>query len=537
MGEVRNLDLGGNLRLRFFGGVNDRLLVLDFQAGQPEAFVEIHRRYGHLARHVCQKFLPNHADSDEAFQETMIRVFQGLQRFNGRYALQPWIARIATNVSLDQIRTRARRPQLEHGLMEDVDHADPADGPEQAIERLVERDLVISVLSGLPEAHRTALVLRELEGRSHKEIARTLAITPAQAKALIHRAKGTFRRAWLKAITERGGLAGIAVLPLLVLARLSDHAKRLVEKVGGHATQIAQAATPEVVSSAASSPTVVTAASSISERVVAAGMTLLVAGSVTVGAATIKDRIDRDRTERAAAPAVVETQEPASAPSLAPAPEPAPEAPKKKDNAPRTKPKPTEVPEAVVPPVVDPALDPSPGPSTDPSGGPSPSPIPTIPPAPEWNYDFVTSTQSVEVCDCDGSSTTSTKWIQRLGDGEFSFSQAIRGGARDADGDLTWPFLLQQWGQVGLEGGSVDYRLTITSSAGLFLYYGSAVLAERVVNPDGSTTYRFEGTFGLLDPDVPAPGLPWRGFVSATVGVWQDGTIHTGSFSLVEAQV
>src|SRR5512139_2968019 len=87
-----------------YAALDDRMLVLDFQAGHPEAFVEIHNRYGALARRVCTRYLPNQPDADEAFQETMIRVFQGLYRFNGRYALQPWIARIATNVSLDVLR-------------------------------------------------------------------------------------------------------------------------------------------------------------------------------------------------------------------------------------------------------------------------------------------------------------------------------------------------------------------------------------------------------------------------------------------------
>ena len=134
-----------------YASLDDRMLVLDFQAGQPEAFVEIHRRYGPLARHVCTRFLPNRQDADDAFQETMIRVFQGLHRFNGRYALQPWIARIATNVSLDQIRTRTRRPQLEDGAIEEHERRDPAEGPEELLDRLIERDLVLSVLSGLPE--------------------------------------------------------------------------------------------------------------------------------------------------------------------------------------------------------------------------------------------------------------------------------------------------------------------------------------------------------------------------------------------------
>jgi RNA polymerase sigma-70 factor (ECF subfamily) len=102
--EQRNT-LGG------YAVLDDRLLVLDFQAGNPQAFVEIHQRYGPLARRVCRRFLPDPQDVDEAFQETMIRVYQGLYRFNGRYALQPWVARIAKNVSLDILRGRARRPK------------------------------------------------------------------------------------------------------------------------------------------------------------------------------------------------------------------------------------------------------------------------------------------------------------------------------------------------------------------------------------------------------------------------------------------
>ena len=88
-----------------FAVLDDRVLVLDFQAGNPQAFVEIHNRYSGLAHQVCRRFLPNAQDADEAFQETMIRAFQGLYRFNGRYALAPWIARIAKNVSLDILRS------------------------------------------------------------------------------------------------------------------------------------------------------------------------------------------------------------------------------------------------------------------------------------------------------------------------------------------------------------------------------------------------------------------------------------------------
>ena len=196
---------------RDYASLDDRMLVLDFQAGHPEAFVEIHHRYGPLARRICGRYLRNGQDADEAFQETMIRVFQGLHRFNGTYALRPWIARIATNVSIDAIRAHDRRPEFDDDAVEEHEHTDPDDGPEAAFARLVERDLVISVLEELPDSHRTALVLRELEGRSHKEIGQAMGITAPQAKALIHRAKGSFRRRWLRELSVIlvGGCRGI----------------------------------------------------------------------------------------------------------------------------------------------------------------------------------------------------------------------------------------------------------------------------------------------------------------------------------------
>ena len=202
-----------------YPALDDRLLVLDFQAGNPQAFAEIHRRYGALARHVCQRFLPKQSDVDEAFQETMIRVFQGLYRFNGRYALQPWIARIAKNVSLDILRGHARRPQTDESAPAGDELPIPGDQADEIVERLVQRDTVLSVLADLPETHRRALMLRELEGRTHREVAQEMEITTAQAKALIHRAKGSFRRRWLEKVSDRGGFAAIAFLPLLWAAR------------------------------------------------------------------------------------------------------------------------------------------------------------------------------------------------------------------------------------------------------------------------------------------------------------------------------
>jgi hypothetical protein len=67
------------------------------------------------------------------------------------------------------------------------------------------------------------------------------------------------------------------------------------------------------------------------------------------------------------------------------------------------------------------------------------------------------------------------------------------------------------------------------------LYGGAAVLAETITNEDGSTVYRFDGTFSLTNPQSPAVGLPSRGFVTTTLRVWADGTIYAGSLTLTDA--
>jgi hypothetical protein len=261
-------------------------------------------------------------------------------------------------------------------------------------------------------------------------------------------------------------------------------------------------------------------------------MAVLIAGSVTVGAASLTKHDDSKKDAKVVA----------AAPSVAPepvvvVPVVAPEEERPKRDLPVEEPAPV-VDEASPTPTEDPSASESP--ATDPSESPSPAPPeeptpPPPPPAPAWSYDFVSSTDSVEACGCDGTTSSALSRIEPLPDGGFMFSDQVSGAAHDVSGDASWLFSLQQWGDVSGAAGHIEYRFRLTSVAGVFLYYGSGALAEVTPADDGSSTFRFEGTFELLNPKVAAPGLPTRGFASATIGVWQDGTIYTGSFALDDA--
>ena len=271
----------------------DKSLVLRFQMGHPEAYDEIFARYRPLAERVCMRILGDREDAQEAVQETMLRVLRGLPVFNGRYQLQAWIARIATNVSVDMVRARGRRPQQSAGLHDLGDDAftDASMDPEKLVEQILERERVLSILDEIPPHHREALVLRELEGRSHEEIGDALGVSPAQAKALIHRAKSTFRRAWGE---ERHGIA--AFLPwFLIPACSAGWAVRHRPSRRAHRP-----------------PGVTEATASTAEKVTAAAVAVVVAGTVGVGAYAVR-HVHR-------APASPAPAHAAPAPSASPAP-------------------------------------------------------------------------------------------------------------------------------------------------------------------------------------------------------------------------
>jgi RNA polymerase sigma-70 factor, ECF subfamily len=181
------------------GTSEDKALVLAYQAGQEGAYQAIYDRYGARVKSLCSRMLGNPDDAAEAAQESFLRVYEGLDRFNGRYQLGAWIARVTTNVCRDYLRARRRRPS-ESFPLEGAEFAlsdtETAADPEAVVIKRSEGRRVGRVLDALPPSHRAAIVLRDFDGFSYEEIAAALDITERQVKALLHRARRGFRRSW-----------------------------------------------------------------------------------------------------------------------------------------------------------------------------------------------------------------------------------------------------------------------------------------------------------------------------------------------------
>lgn len=174
----------------------------------PVSDLEAHRVA--LTGH-CYRMLGSVIDAEDAVQETMIRAFRALERFDGRSSLRTWLYRIATNVCLDALASRNRRarpmedpegtvdaPLVERPRthwLEPVPDAralpSDADPSEQAIMRQSIRLAFVAALQHLPPKQRAALILTDVLGWTAAEIAECLETSVPAVNSALQRARAT----------------------------------------------------------------------------------------------------------------------------------------------------------------------------------------------------------------------------------------------------------------------------------------------------------------------------------------------------------
>src|SRR5881392_3667425 len=164
----------------------------------------------------CYRMLGSAFDAEDAVQETMVRAWKALDRFEGRSQLRSWVYRIATNVCLDMAKSRERRarpmdlgparePVFENlatrpetTWLEPV----PADPAEVALERDTIRLAFVAALQHLPPRQRAALILCEVLRWQASEAAELLETSVASVNSALQRARATLATADTKAPAE-----------------------------------------------------------------------------------------------------------------------------------------------------------------------------------------------------------------------------------------------------------------------------------------------------------------------------------------------
>ena len=171
------------------------LIVQQVLKGDTNAFEELVLEYEKKVYNVALRILGNSEDAADMTQEAFIKAYNSLPGFRGDSKFSVWLTRIVSNLCLDFLRSRSRRPTVSLSVEDDggddvqLDVADVSQSPELLLERSLTRESVRRGLKALPEDYREILLLREIQGLSYDEIAAALNIEVGTVKSRIFRGR------------------------------------------------------------------------------------------------------------------------------------------------------------------------------------------------------------------------------------------------------------------------------------------------------------------------------------------------------------
>jgi RNA polymerase sigma-70 factor (ECF subfamily) len=182
----------------------DESAIKKAQRGDHDAFRSLVERHSQAVFRLAWRITGNTIDAEDVVQETFLRAWKQLGKFDGRAAFSTWVHRIAANCSLDHIRSRKGKVEatdnsLEHDPFANLAHGGPS--PERLAQSAEITGLLVPALDELTEMERAAFILRHYEGLPILEISRVLGVETGAAKHSVFRAVQKLRRALEPAVS------------------------------------------------------------------------------------------------------------------------------------------------------------------------------------------------------------------------------------------------------------------------------------------------------------------------------------------------
>jgi RNA polymerase sigma-70 factor (ECF subfamily) len=182
--------------------LSDRELVDRAREGDAQAFGQLVRRHQQRIHRLAVHLLRDRAEAEDVMQETFIRAYRALARFDGRSEPYTWFYRIAINLSLNTLRSRKSRrttTESDDARLDAIlsDRQTAADAPDDA----ARNELYAALSQGIEELSdtlRTTLVLVCIDGRSHEEAAAILGAPEGTIAWRVHEARRKLKEYMVK---------------------------------------------------------------------------------------------------------------------------------------------------------------------------------------------------------------------------------------------------------------------------------------------------------------------------------------------------
>jgi RNA polymerase sigma-70 factor (ECF subfamily) len=188
------------LQVGKYQGLSDEEVVNRVRAGDLALYEILMRRHNQRLYRAVRAILRDENEVEDILQEAYLAAYRNLAEFEGRARFSTWLVRIAVNRALDLRRQRAKvialNPKGEDGSANNVAESTSAsfrEDPEQQSARLELGRLLENAIDALPRAFRGVYVLRDVDGMSTEETAKSLGLEVNTVKTRLHRARALLR--------------------------------------------------------------------------------------------------------------------------------------------------------------------------------------------------------------------------------------------------------------------------------------------------------------------------------------------------------
>jgi RNA polymerase sigma-70 factor, ECF subfamily len=175
--------------------------------GDEEAFSHLVETYQSPVYNLCYRMLGDAVDAEDAAQETFLRAYKNIKRYDCQRSFSTWLLSIAAHHCIDQIRKR-RYTTLSYDETPQLDPPDLHPGPEGALVINEDQAKVKALLARLNPQDRAAIIMRYWYEFSYEEIGEALSMTVSAVKSRLHRARIELAQLWMQ---QGSGLSAVPV--------------------------------------------------------------------------------------------------------------------------------------------------------------------------------------------------------------------------------------------------------------------------------------------------------------------------------------
>lgn len=182
----------------------EKILIKKAREGDEGSFEALILSCKGKAYNLALRYVKNEHDAMDVLQESFIKIFRHLDKFNEDSKFETWAYRIVVNTCNDFLRSSKNRQQeisvfpSEEDEEEPIDIPDKSPPPEDVILNMEKSGVILECLEKIPVDHKEMIILRDIRGFSYEEISKILNCSIGTVKSRISRARSNFKEVYLK---------------------------------------------------------------------------------------------------------------------------------------------------------------------------------------------------------------------------------------------------------------------------------------------------------------------------------------------------